>query len=959
MADDQQGQVVPQNQPQQDQLINVIDPDTQEIGSIPVSQFQQAQSLGYQKASDDQAKDFVKQKTYGTTGQQIITGLEGAGEAATFGVSPGIERALGVSPEAMQARREVNPKSHMLGQVAGLAGSELIPGLGEANLLRRAGEGAVELAGFGQATTTLSKIGSGAVKNAVETAILGGSDEVAKAFISDPNQTLGSAIANVGINGLVGGGIGAAIGSVNPLWKITEGAKVGGYLNKIQNRFNGVDGVTSDPVNGLLDTMGVPVPPEIRATLSDDIKLRRIAKTLEQSQASGSSAEYQETLKNFKSAIQDKVVESLGADPANIKVDINKYDAGNSLAEKISSKFDELKKPITEPMEAWDKRFSGVNLPEDKTSFVEDSGGHYGTVERVPVVEHGTTSKLSEAVANLATKEGWTSSQSSDAMKLVNQVLKELPDQKTVGDLKSFISRVGENANSMDSSPFKNGPATRAGGLIKSELRKGYSQVLGEQVGSEEGVHAFEKYRELSTEYSKLADIKDSIDSSLNIKGSVSGFGKNLREAAKIDGEGIFNKLTSNRDAYLLEAIQTHFPEAAQELRQAYLDRVLSQAKKFAAPGENINSSRIIKEIENMSPQVRDFALSPEALQKVKGMDQLFDEFKKYDKSLQNWSNTSPVGQMLNKYGLTSLVGAGTLIATHSPAAAGFMSGMTKLFSQNIPDAVRLGILKFLGSDKPINTEGLKAVIDFAQHVIKGENTIGKVTKGVFDSSIKVLPQTMEIESKQREKLDRRLQQLQENPESLLNVGGSVAHYMPDHATGMASTASNAVNFLNSLRPKLGKKLPLDTDPKAAPHQQKPYDKALDIAQKPLLVMQSIKDGSITPHEIMVLKTLYPSLYQHMGNKLSQAMVDHLAKGNTIPYKTRMGLSMFLGQPLDSTMTPQAIQSAQHVLMGSQPQQPQAAPQQHAKHSMNALNKLPGMYQTPGQQRQAEKGSKL
>jgi hypothetical protein len=61
-----------------------------------------------------------------------------------------------------------------------------------------------------------------------------------------------------------------------------------------------------------------------------------------------------------------------------------------------------------------------------------------------------------------------------------------------------------------------------------------------------------------------------------------------------------------------------------------------------------------------------------------------------------------------------------------------------------------------------------------------------------------------------------------------------------------------------------------------------------------------------------------------MSEQLLQSMTDHLHNGETVPYKMRQGMSMFLGTPLDSTMTPSAIMAAQGVFM-AQAQSKQAA----------------------------------
>ncbi len=80
-------------------------------------------------------------------------------------------------------------------------------------------------------------------------------------------------------------------------------------------------------------------------------------------------------------------------------------------------------------------------------------------------------------------------------------------------------------------------------------------------------------------------------------------------------------------------------------------------------------------------------------------------------------------------------------------------------------------------------------------------------------------------------------------------------------------------------------------------------------------------------------------------------MINAVHDKDTIPYRTKIALSMFLAQPLDSTMAPLSILAAQP--------KPTAAPQpmgggQAPKgvKSSPALQKMPDMAKTPGQARE-------
>ena len=51
-----------------------------------------------------------------------------------------------------------------------------------------------------------------AIRGATETALLGAGNEVSKLITEDPGQSVDSAISDIGLSGLIGGGLGAGFG---------------------------------------------------------------------------------------------------------------------------------------------------------------------------------------------------------------------------------------------------------------------------------------------------------------------------------------------------------------------------------------------------------------------------------------------------------------------------------------------------------------------------------------------------------------------------------------------------------------------------------------------------------------------------------------------------------------------------------------------------------------------------
>ena len=247
------------------------------------------------------------------------------------------------------------------------------------------------------------------------------------------------------------------------------------------------------------------------------------------------------------------------------------------------------------------------------------------------------------------------------------------------------------------------------------------------------------------------------------------------------------------------------------------------------------------------------------------------------------------------------------------------------------------------------NAKGFRAAIDYTTAVAKGETMMNKAAKDLFKAGAEVASPSV-LPDTDRARLDRQIQRLQENPQPLTKVAGDIGHYLPQHASAAGQVAANAVNYLGSIRPKSTGSLAFDSKIPPNPVQKSTYDRALDIAEAPLSVTGLIKSGRLTPQDVITLSTVHPGTYQRLCQKITGEMAKHMSKGGTVPYSTRMSLSMFLGQPLDSTLTPQGI-------MGAQPQPPMAQPAtatQPASNPKRSTSKLGGIAKNarmPDQQR--------
>jgi hypothetical protein len=240
--------------------------------------------------------------------------------------------------------------------------------------------------------------------------------------------------------------------------------------------------------------------------------------------------------------------------------------------------------------------------------------------------------------------------------------------------------------------------------------------------------------------------------------------------------------------------------------------------------------------------------------------------------------------------------------------------------------------------EKGASSEGLKAAVEYGKSVLRGETAINSAVKAVFKSGTDVIPSQLAPSFANREKIKDKIDDFQTDTAGLMNVGGSIGHYLPDHASGLSAAAARATQYLGSIKPAEKKLGPLDPPIKPSKEASLQYDRAIDLAEQPLLALKSVKNGDLTMQDVQTVKTLYPSWYQSVSQKLMNQVINQDQKGE-IPYQTKLGLSLFLGQPLDSSLMPASILSDQTNLNAPTLSQ-QSLPKQGRKTGEGALKNI-------------------
>lgn len=851
------------------------------------------------------------QDKYGTPGQQVKAGLEGVGKGLLGPIAPMVERGLGVKPEDILGREKANPFTSGAGQAAGLVGGALT-GTGEAAVMGKAGELAVEAAGLAAPVSRIAKVGSSAVQQAAEMAVLQSGDEVAKMVLKDPDTSAETAISNIGLATALGGAGGAFItGAVSPLWEATVGPTVEKSLKTLQDHLNGNPMSLPKDMMKAANELGIEVPTEIMgANVSPEMAMRYNELKEVQHHAIVNAE------KRMHQDISESIMGSLGK-PVE---DFQNYDvatAGREGMEAFKKEYKAKADPIV-------KEFDSLTEPFKNTKIAP-----------------AHKQELSEAVAKIAQDKGYLGPDVPQ-QKLVDAVLTRIPKLKTAEDIKKLVTIVG---NISRENPVALG---RVAGDMTKVILEAQQDVLGSAIRADKPA-LFTKYLEARKAYSKLSDISRTMGSELNL-GRFEGPGSFLKTLeSKRSPEQFLSRLSPHNNAEILKYLGEHFPQTLESIRDNEMKKIVSPAVRAAKGDEPINVKTLRSAIDKLmagKQELAAFALPKQTIDRAGASEVLHSGIPGFKSS-----GTAGWQQRLTSHLPQSALAATAMVLGHNPFL-GYISGhFGRLLSRELPDAYKLSLLRFVASDSPIKASGFKSMVEFLHNTIKGESMMNRAVGNVFKGgSATVLSDSEKPNDNDRQKLDKIVDKFRDNPTELMKLtDGKTGHYLPSHQVALTQATTKQIQYLASLKPSDQTPGPLDVKIKPTPAEEARYNRALDIANNPNVVLQHVKDGTIQISDLQDLKSMYPSVYTSMASKLSNQMVNQKSDDTPIPYKTRIGLSLLLGQPVDMTMSPMSIMSAQPP-----PQSPAPPPQTKTK----SMEKLSNSYETPRQAAEQRRQSK-
>lgn len=913
--------------------VPLVDPNG-DMGSATHDQAPALLSQGYRQPSPQELTGLLSKAKYSTPGQQTIGALEQVAKGVAGPLATAAEVGLGVPAEDIRGREEAKGAGEkMLEQGLGLVGSAFIPGGGQAHVLEMAGEVGAHALGIGEAATTMGKIGSAAARAAVENAVYQSGDEVSKRLLSDPNQTAQTALANIGLAGVIGGGFGATLGAIPPIWSATLGPKAENFLRSISSRANGETLPLSEDLTTVLSNMeksGKVIPPEIRAGLSENPIAHEYFNELRESGTTTGDA-LRETISKFQGDVSEQLKNVFQKEGP-----VTSFEAGEKLKSDLQSTADQLNDRVN-------ANYDNINVDRNmiKTSdnsrlkswnsLMEKAQNDFGTdsPQYALFKNYGDRMLARDSIGQLDILRTDLFNDMKAAKNFVN------PDFNKARALGEIYDHIGN---------FQDSQIGQAGKDLF--IRQGRSEVEAEMMANglvKSTKVARDAYKEF---LGKMSDV-----ASVGKLGKIGSYGSFTEALEKVPSAKLADKIFDPKNIEGLRYMADEHPAAFQSLAQAKKTAMIEAATTKG----DLMHNQLLNAVNKLPREVRDLMFSKEEMNTINASGKILRESVKrpnpsgtvmtFDKVMQNL----PAG----------VAALASMLTGHNPVL-GFMLGhAAKFIGRDAPDAAKASLLKFLGSPEAIDGSAWKTMADYFHAAQRGEAMLTKSAKGVIKAGQEVLPQSQIPNSKSREKLDKKLLQYQQDPTAMLDIGGKLGHYAPDHAAAMGHVVASTVNYLNGLRPAKIQNSPLD-EPFEQPFQQDRFEGALDVAEQPMIVFQHLKDGTLLPEHLQDLKTMYPSLYANMSSKLMEEMVSHVSKEGEIPYRTQIGLSMFLGQPLESSMTQPtlaAIQMAQNRSIANQSAQEAQQSQAPKGKSLKSLNKMSEGYATASQAREGQRQS--
>jgi hypothetical protein len=393
---------------------------------------------------------------------------------------------------------------------------------------------------------------------------------------------------------------------------------------------------------------------------------------------------------------------------------------------------------------------------------------------------------------------------------------------------------------------------------------------------------------------------------------------RNLRSELKssLENESIFGAAASRQSAF--NEANANFQNLQKQVQKDFMVKTVSKDGKAVFKIDQVKVARAIKDPNKYQNLVEYQAASRDVIDQVERTYQAVPSQKFDSESLKSLVEKNTQSQATLQKGMAhqaSLNGLG-----------GEASGLTE-------SGLVLGAAHFLGPVGAAVAAGynvlknpgvtVQRLAALERLLNKGSLHIEKLSKDIFTPITKGIKATAyPISDAAVDSYISKIQKASQDPSHLIDrmtaATGTIDHAAPELTQGIHSKVTSVVDFLASKLPKTAPIGPLDHKTPLSDSQKSHFMRYQSIVENPYRALEQLRQGTLTPATIETLSTVYPKLYNEMKLKVKDEMFKTASKKNAIiPYRTKLMLSSFLGEPVTSTISPMSMSLNQHTLQGN------------------------------------------
>lgn len=854
------------------------------------------------------------QTKYGGAGQQTIAGLEALASGATLGGSRLLENATGLStPEAQAGRMQANPVTSGLSNLVG--GGALIGATGGL---------AAPLEGAGLGAEALGNVGVHALQFGAEGAGFGAGQAVSDYAIGDPKLNAQKVLADIGSGALFGGLLGAGTGAIGEALEGGIGSKIEDVSRETNSNAETAGALFKKiPGSDLLTNPQKELAPEIIAAGE--------RQGLPVSGAMTSASPWQQ---KFYSALVD------GAPTIPAIQERAALDQGfQTVDSKLSDIFD-TGAPGQAPLT---KRQLGQILQDSFTQKIADANAPISNIfERIkaqgvtiPVADDAASSAVKDIMNLPGAKNGFADGQ------LATRVAKRIPMMETAEDVRDYVSSLNKSI-SPTASPGEKHMAGAISDVLNDLFENSVEQsahdpqLQGTPEMQQEMLGLLDEHKQAKALYKPFIRDVNTFTEQLGKK-NTGGPQAAINFINGLDPEVLPDELLDKKYADFNNFMEDRFPEQAAQLRQYAKAKLKEGASKSGIFSPKI----LVNNVRKLEPEIQSQIFNPKELETIHDLDTWLTNVPKN----YNPSNTSNMGAL--RAFMESPTGA-TIANARDFGIKAYMMAMDKLASRPQPFQA--------GAEMAEKVNAMSAVQKIAQGI---DDDISTKAKAIFRNVGEGVALTggAQASDKGYDKLSKSITHLSANPGQVPDMMSTSLGNLPAHIPNISQEMTNAsiagLSFLANKLPKPMGQMPLAPKYEPSLADKQKFMRYATAVQNPVSALSQVKNGTISQETMEALNAVHLQLLNQMQGQVK----TELAKKDVdkIPYRVKLSLGKFLGQPLDSSQLPQTIMANQASLSGPQLGQQQAAPtgRRGGAHALSKLN-LAANAATPLRDRQSD-----